>query len=390
MTISSPERPRKIAHWSRAGSGEGRLEGRGWDTALASCRPPGLASGPLSPAARPAGRATLCRQKRISRCSVWVTWVSGGTSPEPCPRLGGSTAVGGRGTHSRRASVALTLELGDSVPLWTPVRHLRRAGCWGLDWQENRRSPRRRRQPSSSLAAGSRGSRPPALTGEQCGSPSPRQDGAVEGRGTRDHAALRRATACRPPSAEWLTDGSGDDVAAGRPSAVSIQRPRLRVAALRPWGLARATRPPGRGPRSLAALVNRPDLPLPSPPPSSPTRPKRWAPRPPLTAQRPVEGPRRRNVRLTFTEKTNEETCCKERSSGVCRINERGAQITENGEPVTAGEPAGASRPWPGLTSPGAPPAPPARLAVRLDDKAECVTPVWSSSETVIFFFLIF
>lgn len=157
MTISSPERPRKIAHWSRAGSGEGRLGGRGWDTALASCRPPGLASGPLSPAARPAGRATLCRQKRISRCSVWVTWVSGGTSPEPCPRLGGSTDVGGRGTHSRRASVALTLELGDSVPLWTPVRHLRRAGCWGLDWQENRRSPRRRRQPSSSLAAGSPG-----------------------------------------------------------------------------------------------------------------------------------------------------------------------------------------------------------------------------------------
>lgn len=54
--------------------------------------------------------------------------------------------------------------------------------------------------------------------------------------------------------------------------------------------------------------------------------------------------------------------------------------------PATAG-PATAR---PGLTSQGARPAPPAKLAVHLEDEAEVVTSVWSSSETVIFFFLIF
>lgn len=48
---------------------------------------------------------------------------------------------------------------------------------------------------------------------------------------------------------------------------------------------------------------------------------------------------------------------------------------------------AGPATTRPGLTSQGARPAPPARLAVRLEDEAEVVTSVWSSSETVIFFF---
>lgn len=134
VRISSPERPRKIAHWSRAGSGV-----RGWaGTAPASRSPLGVSRGLCPPRPGPGADPLSARRNEPLAAALGRRGSWAGASPEPCPRLGGSTDVGRRGTRRRSSFRRFDLGAGRCSGSADSRQHLRRAVRWGLNRRMNK------------------------------------------------------------------------------------------------------------------------------------------------------------------------------------------------------------------------------------------------------------